>query len=76
METYPQAREIGDRSGFLKTSESLQMCKVAACTKSQLFLLLQVDCPTQLTVPVVRICVVLHVKVLSCAFKTHKKYSL
>lgn len=52
------------------------MCKVAACTKSQLFLLLQVDCPTQLTVPVVRICVVLHVKVLSCAFKTHKKYSL
>lgn len=76
METYPQAREIGDRFGFLKASESLQMCKVTASTKSQLFLLLQVDCPTQLTVPVVRICVVLHVKILSCAFKTHKKYSL
>lgn len=73
METYPQAKEIGDRFGLLKAYESLQMCKVTVCTKSLLFLLLQVDYSTQLTVPVVRICIVLHMKILSCAFKTHKK---
>lgn len=76
METYPQAKEIGDRFGLLKAYESLHMCKVTMCTKSQLFLLLQVDYSTQLTVPVVRICLILRVKILNCAFKTHKKYSL
>lgn len=34
METYPQAKEIGDRFGLLKAYESLQMCKVTVCTKS------------------------------------------
>lgn len=76
METYPQTEEIGERFGLLKAYESLQICNVTACTKLQLFLLLQVDYSTELSVPVVRICIVLHVKILSCPFKTHKKYSL
>lgn len=73
METYPQAKEICDRFGLLKAYKNLQMCEVTTCTKSQLFVLLQVDYSTQLTVPVVRVCIVLHVKILSCAFKTHEK---
>lgn len=72
----PTSKEIGDRFGLLKAYESLQMGKVTMCKKSQLFPLLQVDYSTRLTVPVVRICLVLQVKILSCAFKTHKKYSL
>lgn len=71
MGTYPQAREIVDRFGLLKAYESLQTCKVTVCAKPQRFLLLPVDYSTHLTIPMDRVCVVLHVKNFSCTFKAY-----
>lgn len=68
MGTYPHAEEIADRFGFLKAYGSLQMCNVTVCTKPQIFLLLQVDYSTHLTILVVRVCAVPYVKNFSCAF--------